>query len=368
MIKKIFTLSLIVCLFFSCKKNIEDISTNNTSASLQEKTSALANFNTSTATYFDSIFTRYGGGFTGGDVAYSHVLPDGRSVWFFGDSFLDTVYPDRHRPRTSFIHNMLVVTDPSGGFTTLHGGTTDDPLPFFVASDPDQFYWPTTAFLNKNKTQLFVMLIRVEANGEGGIFGFDVKGNDIAILSLPDLKLKRIERFSEGDFINWSSATLEEDDGFVYLYGVESTKRNKYMHVARTRSGGPLNKFEFYNGNSWVSDTAQSARLIGGMSEQFTVFKSMGKYYLLSEGNLLSPNIYLYDAASPVGPFSNRRKIYTAPQAGGNIIAYNATAHPQFTNNDSLLVGYSVNSSNFRDIFKNADNYRPYFFWLGNWR
>lgn len=368
MFKKIVSFSLFLCLFFSCKKQIENIPANNSTTSPDEKYSPFANFNTSAATYFDSIFTRYGGGFTGGDVAYSHVLPDGRSVWLFGDSFLDTVYPDRHRPRTSFIHNMMVVTDTLGGFTTLHGGTIEDPLPFFEAADPDQFYWPTCAFINKNKTQLYVLLIRVEENGEGGIFGFDIKGNDIAVLSLPDLTLKRIVPFSEGNFIDWSCATLEEDDGFIYLYGVESTKRNKFMHVARTKSSGPLNKFEFYNGSSWVSDTTQSVRLIGGMSEQFTVFKSMGKYYLLSEGNLLSPNIYLYDAASPVGPFSNRRKIYTAPQAGGNIIAYNATAHPQFTNNDSLLVGYNVNSTNFRDIFKNADNYRPYFFWLGNWR
>ncbi|MEO8116572.1 MAG: hypothetical protein ABI653_02915 [Bacteroidota bacterium] len=368
MFKKYIAFSLLCCFLFSCKKNIENADVENNSTSIDGKYSPLANFNSTTATYFDSIFTRYGGGFTGGDVAYSHVLPDGRSFWLFGDSFLDTVYPDRHRPRTSFIHNMVVVTDPSGGFTTLHGGTTDNPLPFFVAADPNQYYWPNCAFINKKNSLLYVILVRIEPNGEGGIFGFDVKGNDIAILSLPDLTLKKIVPFSDGAFIDWSSATLEDDDNYIYLYGVESTKRNKYMHIARTKAGGPLNKFEFYNGTTWVNDMSQTARVFGGLSEQYSVFKSQGKYYLLSEGNLLSPDIYLYDAAGPVGPFTNRRKIYTAPQAGGNIIAYNATAHTEFNNNDSLLVGYSINSTNFRDLFTNADNYRPYFFWLGDWR
>jgi len=361
-------LSFFCCCIFSCKKSILHDPPEDPVETDAQRYSPLSNFNTSTATYFDSIFTRYGGGFTGGDVAYSHVLPDGRSIWLFGDSFLDTVYPDRHRPRTSFIHNLMVVTDTLGGFTTLHGGTIDDPLPFYIASDPNQFYWPNSAFINNNKTQLYVMLVRIEANGEGGIFGFDVKGNDIAVLSLPDLKIKRIVPFSEGDFIDWSSATLEDDDGYIYIYGVESTKRNKFMHVSRTKATGPLKNFEFYNGTNWVHDSTQSVRLQGGLSEQFSVFKSQGKYYLLSEGNLLSPDIFLYDAAGPVGPFSNKRKIYTAPQAGGNIIAYNATAHTEFNNNDSLLVGYSINSTNIRDVYKNADNYRPYFFWLGNWR
>jgi len=63
------------------------------------------------AVYFDSLFTRHHAGeWTGGDIAYSRLLPDGRSFWLFGDAFTDTVYPDRHRPHDGFTHSVIVLT------------------------------------------------------------------------------------------------------------------------------------------------------------------------------------------------------------------------------------------------------------------
>ena len=80
------------------------------------------------AVYWDSVFTRYGNGWTGGDGAISYKLPDGRSLWLWGDSFLDTVYPDRHRPVVGFIHNQVTTMDADGGnFKTYYGGTKQNP-------------------------------------------------------------------------------------------------------------------------------------------------------------------------------------------------------------------------------------------------
>ena len=76
----------------------------------------------------------------------------------------------------------------------------------------------------------------------------------------------------------------------------------------------------------------------------------------------------MWDAASPVGPFTRKRKVYTTPETGGNIITYNATVHTQFMQNGNLLVGYCTNSVNGTDIWTNADNYRPYFVWLNGWQ
>jgi len=109
-------------------------------------------------------------------------------------------------------------------------------------------------------------------------------------------------------------------------------------------------------------------RLQGGLSEQYSLFRFKTKYYLLSQANLLGADIYLWDAASPVGPFTNKRKIYHTPQAVGNIITYNATAHVEYIQNNQLLVGYCTNSTDGLDIYKNADNYRPYFVWVSGWQ
>lgn len=323
------------------------------------------------ALYFDSLFTRYKKGeLTGGDVAYSHLLPDGRSLWLFGDSFVDTVFPNRHRPVGPFIHSTLVTTDTAGLFKTYFNGTVNNPRPFFEAEEPIQL-WPNCAFLTSDNKKAIVMMVVIKATGEGGLFGFKTVGNAAGVLSLPELTLDRIIKISDHPKIDWSSATYEEGD-YVYLYGAEATADfpyTKYMHISRTSRTNPMQQIEFYNGKGWSRDSAKSKRVISGISQQYSVFKHNNKYYLLSqEGIFLSPTIYMWDAASPVGPFTNKRKIYTTPQADGkNIITYNAIAHTEFIQDGKLLIGYCTNSLDGTDMFKNADTYRPYFIWVNGW-
>ncbi len=129
--------ALCLLLLASCKKEslvkVQDASA---------VSNAVAAITTTEATYWDSVFTRYGNGWTGGDVAVSYKLPDGRVMWLWGDSFLDTVYQDRHRPVVGFIHNQVTTMNINGGnFTTYYSGTKSNPLPYFQASGTD-YYWP----------------------------------------------------------------------------------------------------------------------------------------------------------------------------------------------------------------------------------
>jgi len=50
---------------------------------------------------FGQLFVRFGDGWTGGDGTSSVPLPDGRTLWMFGDTFLGQVNPDRSRPPDS---------------------------------------------------------------------------------------------------------------------------------------------------------------------------------------------------------------------------------------------------------------------------
>lgn len=366
LMKKFVPFLSIILLIASCKKDFNNIVNN--AASVENSTQKITKITATPADYFDSLFTRYNAGeWTGGDVASSYKLPDGNSFWLFGDSFVDTVYADRHRPYDAFIHNSIVLTDANKNFvTTLYGGTAKNPKPFFNAKAPKE-YWPNCAFSSADKTKLYVMIATIKTTGEGGTFGFQLVGNSVGLLSLPDLNLISVNDISKNAKIDWSSAAYEEGN-YVYIYGAESTKYNKFVHVLRTSRSNPFKVVEYYNGTNWVKDSAQSARLLGGVSEQYSMFKYQGKYYLLSQANLLGADIYLWDAASPTGPFTRKRKIYTTPETGGNIITYNATAHTEFIEDGKLLVGYCVNSLNGTDIYKNADNYRPYFIWVSNWQ
>lgn len=364
--KKFFAPAFLLAIIYgSCKKEI-----NNNSQSSAQKNNAVASTSKIIATpseYWDSVFTRYGNGWTGGDVAYSYKLKDGLSLWLFGDSFLDTVYPNRTRPVTGFIHSVFASTTGLGyNFTTIVRGSLDNPQTMFPIKDPYQ-YWSNCAFTNTAGSTLYVQLVKIKSTGEGGLFGFEVVGNATGIMSLPDFSLQRIIETNNSSKIDWSSNTFEEGN-YVYIYGAESTKYNKFVHVCRTLRNAPFKSPEFYNGSTWVKDSAQSSRILSGVSQQFTFFKHKDKYYLLSQGNLLDDDIFTWDAASPAGPFTNKRHVYKTPQYFGNIITYNATVHYEFTDGDKLLVGYCTNSFDAKDLFTNADSYRPYFITIENWQ
>ena len=317
------------------------------------------------ASDFDSTFTRYGGGWTGGDGAFSTRLPDGRDVWVFGDSFLDTVYPDRSRPAAPLIHNCLAVTDKSGSFITLHPGKAANPDAYFIPPQNGQYYWPTGLFTIPRRNELYVFLDRIQTGIHGG---FSTAGIDIAVIQLPQLTIKKIIPFYTGGHINWGASFL--DDGrYMYMYGTESVKYNKFIHAARIdkEAGNIIASLRYYDGANWVTDSAASARIKGNVSEFYSMFIYHNKYYLLSQGKLLTPDIFIWDAAGPAGPFTNQRLVYTTPQTQGTIYTYNPTVNTQFTENGGLLIGYSTNSTDFLELFTNADASRPYFIRAYNW-
>lgn len=321
------------------------------------------------AGYYDSLFTRYGNGWTGGDGAVSYRLPDGRDLWLFGDTYLGNVTQIRTRKVQGFINNTMALTSAvPNEFITLYNGTLAAPSPLFVPKEKNTWYWASNCFSNKTNDSLFVFLIKVASTGEGGAFGFKVLGVDIAIMSLPDLKLDRIITFVRGNKINWSSAFME-DDGYIYIYGAESSGFTKWMHVARTTKENLLGDVRYYNNTAgWVKDSSNSSRIRPGVSENYSVFKSNSKYYLITQTILLGQQIYIYDAPSPIGPFTNKRLVYTTPLVTPDCFTYNATAHLQFLNEGKLLVGYSSNTNNSREQFTKVDTYRPYFVWVENWQ
>lgn len=363
--KKIFLLATIATCFTGCKKEISQ--SKPVSGQDVQQSVYSTQITAVKATYYDSLFTRYKAGeWTGGDVASSMLLPDGSSFWLFGDSFVDTVYPDRHRPFDAFIHNSIVTTTPAGSFKTFYGGNARNPKPFFDTASPI-ILWPSSAFIDSAQTKVYVLMVTVKSTG-GGNFGFETVGNTVAILRLSDFKVLDRFTFNDTNTIDWSSATLT-DSGYVYIYGAESTDNNKFMHVCRTPASNPFKVVEYYDGTNWFRRSKKSARIAKDLSEQYSVFKYQGKYYLLSQqSKFLSADIYLWDAASPTGPFTNKRKIYTTPETTGNIITYNATAHPELIQDGKLLVGYCTNSFGSFDIWNNADYYRPYFIWVSNWQ
>lgn len=309
---------------------------------------------------FNQLFTRYGGGWTGGDATYSIPLPDGRILWLFGDSFMGTVRADRSRPASGFQRNALVVQNGSD-LTTLPGGSSA----YLAPAEAGWWYWPGHGLAHGDTLQ--VMMFGFKSTG-GGAWDFAYSSLDVATFLLPDFKLLRMDRKATDPTVNYGACVLE-DGGYTYLYGAEKVGFSKFLHVARVKGKDMNGAWEYFNGTGWSSNASESARVFAHVSEQFSVFKYNNHFYLLTQHHILGGEIYIYDSDSPAIGFDHKKIVYCTPQSKvTNLFTYNAFAHMQFSGNGDLLVSYNVNSSVFGDLFSNADNYRPYFVRVKGWQ
>jgi hypothetical protein len=310
---------------------------------------------------FNHLFTRYSG-WTGGDQAYSIRLPDGRDLWLFGDSFIDTVYYDRTRPASPLVRNSYIIQQ-GGQLITLNQTVNGVVQPMVAPQDPSEWYWPGDGFVSGNS--LYIFQNRMTAMGSG-VFGFQQVGVDLARFSIPDITLQEVTPFTYANEVDWGMAVMEQAD-WTYIYGTKSGTYNKYVHVARTPTAAPFTTMEYWNGTDWTDDDASTVPIRNDVSQSFSVFKHKGKFYLLTQEGFLGPDINIYRGPSPTGPFTHKQLVATTPVPSG-CWTYNALAHPEYiTPQGDLLVNYSINAMNFFDLFQNADHYRPIFFRARGW-
>ncbi len=324
-------------------------------------------WNPAIATYrdchYDLLFTRYGGGWTGADAAYSLALPDGRILWMFGDTFLGTVQADRSRKGAPFIRNSLVVQD-GDLLSTLHGGTLSQPTAFVSPTTEGNWYWPLDATVHVDKIQW--LLGELGTNGTGEAWDFAYRGFDLAIMDPNTLAIESIRTVVESPDISYGSCLLEGEN-YIYIYGIRSSSPRKMVHLARAPAGNLEEPWTFYDGNGWI-DSEPHFAILRDVSDQFSVIKSAHKYYLITHQTIFGNEIYLFEADLPMGPWTNKRILYCTPETSGQIFTYNSFVHPELSESGELRISYNINSFNFFDILGDVDLYRPRFISVKNWK
>lgn len=319
-------------------------------------------------TVFTQRFLPRGEGFTGGDGTYSIELPDGRTVWIFGDTFLGNVTSDNRRIKTTpaYIRNSFVIWE-GGKLHTYHQGEPEEFKSMMIPpeiGDPalgydelEFWYWPGDAFIENGKLNVFAS--RFFQLDHSDMWGFQFRGTDLVEFSLPDLTPLRIDHFDDLDSIHFGHAVFEGGD-YTYIYGL----KNKYPYVARAAKGQARGPWEFFNDGQWVNKAEDASPMhdFSG-SEQFSIFEWKGVYVLIMQAGGLSREIYSFTAEQPYGPWGNKQMIYETPVPENckECFTYNAVAHPQFTSDDFVLVSYNTNSMRLQDHYDDALLYRPRF-------
>jgi hypothetical protein len=324
---------------------------------------------------FMKMFARDCCGVTGADGEYSVLLPDGRTVWIFGDSFLGTVNPDRSRAKRTpwFIRNSMAVQEADtlrSLYNVIDGWESSLVIPPGATkgkqfSEDSLWYWPGDGFIENGKLKVF-MTAFYQAKPED--WGFAWVSANLATFSLPDLKLERIDHFNYPGAleVHWGHAVCDGDPQFTYIYGAENKSKN--LFAARAPKGDILAPWQFFDGSGWVSDPklAKPMLAIPG-SEQFSVFRLDDKYVLvLQEGGFMTGEVVSYYSDSPFTGWKNRTvlcKTQFPPDVAStaNLFTYNSLAHPQFIEHGELLISTCINSFVVEDVFRDASKYRPVF-------
>lgn len=321
--------------------------------------------------YFSGLFIRDCCGFTGGDGTYSVLLPDGRNVWIFGDTFLGTVNRDKTRPRQSpiYIRNSFVVQE-GDSLSTLHQKISGRDASMVIPPvgvdgeympEDSIWFWPGDGLIEDGRLKVFMSLFSQQ---DTGMWGFIWEGTWLATYTLPGIVEESLVEIPYGSIsgIHLGHAIMEETD-YTYVYGARDGK----PHAARYPAGNVDGPWEFYTGSQWSSEPSHAGPM-GSMhaSEQFTVLKIKEKYVYVTQMEEFSRDICSFTSDTPWGPWENRSLLYTTPIPGEdkNLITYNALLHPQFPDKERILMSYNMNSFELGDHFRNADIYRPRFVWV----
>lgn len=318
----------------------------------------------------------------GADGAYSVDLGQGRTLWLFGDTWIDP--SGRHtRQDAHMISNSIAIqtgSDPSQAEVTFYWNETPqgEPAPFF-ASEGDAWFWPGHGIRLDDRLLLFLMRVR---SSEAGL-GFESAGWDAVLVSNPDdappaWRVRRLETPKNALGVVVGSASVIRQGEHVYAFGAQEPVKSHPMYVVRwpieTARRGALQAPEWWAGVNvgWVPDSSRAARwpvFENGQTELTVHYDSTAHRFVGVQHIGFGPaDLTLRTAPDVVGPWSEPRMIYRpAEYYRPNVMIYAAKAHPQLAGAD-LVLTYATNTFEFAEHKSDSLIYYPRFVRLARCR
>lgn len=262
-------------------------------------------------------------GFRGGDVTDAVVIPTGphagKTAWIGADWFSGSVDDDDTYGGALPFRNGLLL-EQHGAFTgqVFASGTSGEWIAPNQTEHPDTHYWPIAATVEGDTLQVGCWLV-----GTGGPYG-DLADTHIVSVDLADLVtvtgVAKMNLAAETFFVD---GFLTPGDGWTYIYGEEfipayGAHTPAYgedldtdvtrKRVARCPAGTVtvLAGWEWWSGSAWVSGIENAATLKDTDGQHIEgdagVCKISGGY-LLAAHQLVAPELSIYQATRPQGPW-----------------------------------------------------------------
>jgi len=297
-------------------------------------------------------------------------LPDRRTLWTFGDTWIGKVVAEgRITPTTQLEHNSFVV-QTGACFSPQMGGTPLNRTERIADPAPNEWYWPASGFVDSGIVRMFLWHLRAVPAPNN----FQVVGMRVATLSLPDLVVQSIASLPFTSAGVEYGATVTLQGATLYAYG----RRQLDGFVARAPAAQVLTPgaWEFWGNagtggpDTWVAEPAQAVPMtfIGRPSLHPAFGSGLGPGAPLSvqpygAGYLgtamlldaFSDEVSTFTAPAPEGPWTYHGRIHTTPSqsvAGDDLSSYGALLPSGLQGAPGPTVLYSTNDRLF-------DSYEP---------
>jgi hypothetical protein len=323
-------------------------------------------------------------GWLGGDSGASVLMPDGSSVWVFGDSFIGQANATDRNNYRAFVNNSIGISACNGSswgaMDHYWGQFGTVPEAFF--NPTLDFDWPQEVFYSGSN--LYVVLQR-GVRSSGGL-GFTLTGTDLAIVSNSDpvgawtnpgewtQQIVPINTSSGASGAWPNSATIQSSDGFVYIY--TSLSPNGFITpMAIVRA--PLNDLSNIGSDleylsqdgTWrqglVASDAQHV-MDDGFSGMSVTWHAAQNEWIAVYIPGFSNQIVIRTAPNFLGPWSAPQAKYPIPEmtSGGagydpNNFCYGAFEHIEWATPTSMVVTYDCNNSNTTTLVNDMEIYHP---------
>jgi len=339
---------------------------------------------------WESPFARTSG-WTGADGAATIPLPNNKTLWLFGDTWIGPVIDGRHAEGSTMVNNTIAIS-PAGPTPPAHddiqflwGTATGKPAAWAVPTQPGEWFWPASGGLivpSPRGDRLLLFMARISRiDNSNSVWNFQGRGSTLLSIANPtdDPAAWRIEQFPLNTLgpgrrvITWGVAALHdprEAKGDLFVYGVDSASNvNKLLVQAKAPAGTAQDfaTWRFRAASQWSDQEADATAVVENVSSEVSIhaFKVGGRdtWVMVYSEPPLGAGILVRTSSSALGPWSEPTRVYTCPEpeTDPKLMVYSAKAHPELSIPGELLISYCLNSTDFWDVAAHADKYRPRF-------
>lgn len=310
----------------------------------------------------------YSDGWLGGDGTLSTILPDGRVLWIFSDSYVSrNPKASKRKKANAMVSNTIAISTVNDQhldteyFWRKQGRKQ---LPFFISAESEYRFWPAWVFTRQDTVYVLMSKIGEKENPDpDDIFNFTILGNSLAMVTGTDATNPlqwNIELIPYSDLI--PGETLNQaarDEHFLYVIK-HSYAGNYLIRVPLKTLKNPGGGVEYWTEDQvWKNGLDGENRAIlfeGQANGSLEYYPELGNWIYIYGPNFLSNEIKYRFAKQISGPWSDEGVLYVTPEQSVEDPAYDprhfcylARAHSFFFDPQErkLLITYDCNSTEF---------------------